>query len=144
MKVRRVEYFNLPNRPLFSAIYGPGVKDDYVGSDLRRYGIWETLFLTFRSQGYNVVFYSQDPSRNFFSFRKDDLVELFGLKRNSTSTTKGGRYVANIKSPFGNRRKQSKRCRQMIPKHIVRYRRVTKAPAERISGLQILLNHSQP
>lgn len=115
MKVKRVEYFNLPNRPLFSAIYGPGVKDDYIGSDLRRYGIWETLFLTFRSQGYNVVFYSQDPSRNFFSFRKDDLVELFGLRRNSTSTTKGGRYVANIKSPFGNRRKQAAEKQTLPP-----------------------------
>lgn len=115
MKVRRVEYFNLPNRPLFSGIYGPGVKDDYIGPDLRRYGIWETLFLTFRSQGYNVVFYSQDPSRNFFSYRKDDLVELFGLKRNSSSTTKGGRYVAGIKSPFGNRRKQAAEKQTLPP-----------------------------
>ena len=115
MKVKRIEYFNLPNRPLFSGIYGPGVKDDYIGPDLRRYGIWETLFLTFRSQGYNVVFYSQDPSRNFFSFRKDDLVELFGLNKNSVFTAKGRRYVADIKSPFGNRRKRDAEKQTLPP-----------------------------
>lgn len=91
MRVKRIQDFNLPNRSLFSGIYGSGVKDDYVGPDLRRYGIWEMLFLTFRSQGYNVVFYSQDPSRNFFSFRKDDLVELFGLRRSTSALSGGGR-----------------------------------------------------
>lgn len=45
MKVKRIQNFNLPHRPLFSGIYGPGVKDDYVGADLKRYGIWEMLFL---------------------------------------------------------------------------------------------------
>lgn len=107
MKVKRIENFNLTNRPLFSGIYGPGVKDDFIGPDLRRYGIWEMLFLTFRSQGYNVVFYSQDPSRNFFSFRKDDLVELFGLRRNTTSIVGSRRYVANITSPFAGRRRKA-------------------------------------
>lgn len=107
MKVKRIQNFNLPNRPLFSGIYGPGVKDDYVGSDLKRYGIWEMLFLTFRNQGYNVVFYSQDPGRNFFSFRKDDLVELFGLRRRTTTQEVRGRYTANISSPFAGRRKRA-------------------------------------
>lgn len=115
MKVKRIENFNLPNRPLFSGIYGPGVKDDFIGPDLRRYGIWEMLFLTFRSQGYNVVFYSQDPSRNFFSFRKDDLVELFGLRCNTTSTTISGRYVANIASPFAGRRRKAASSQALPP-----------------------------
>lgn len=107
MKVKRIQNFNLPHRPLFSGIYGPGVKDDYVGSDLKRYGIWEMLFLTFRSQGYNVVFYSQDPGRNFFSFRKDDLVELFGLRRSTSTQAEKGRYTANIASPFAGRRRRN-------------------------------------
>lgn len=115
MKVRRIENFNLPSRPLFSSIYGPGVKDDYVGPDLRRYGIWEILFLTFRSQGYHVVFYSQDHARNFFSFRKDDLVELFGLRKSVSSNASGGRYVANIASPFGGRRRRAAANRQLPP-----------------------------
>lgn len=107
MKVKRIQNFNLPHRPLFSGIYGPGVKDDYVGADLKRYGIWEMLFLTFRSQGYNVVFYSQDPGRNFFSFRKDDLVELFGLRRSTSAQAENGRYTANISSPFAGRRRRN-------------------------------------
>lgn len=115
MRVKRIQDFNLPNRSLFSGIYGSGVKDDYVGPDLRRYGIWEMLFLTFRSQGYNVVFYSQDPSRNFFSFRKDDLVELFGLRRSTSALSGGGRYVAQIKSPFGNRRRNNATNSRTLP-----------------------------
>lgn len=115
MRVRRIENFNLADRPLFSGIYGPGVKDDYIGPDLRRYGIWEMLFLTFRSQGFHVVFYSQDPSRNFFSFRKDDLVELFNLRNNSSKSTIGGRYVANIASPFGGRRRKSAANQSLPP-----------------------------
>lgn len=107
MKVKRIENFNLPYRPLLSGIYGPGINDDFVGSDLRRYGIKEMLFRTFRGQGYHVVFYSQDPTYNFFSFRKDDLVELFGLAHNQSSTVNRGRYVANIASPFAGRRRSA-------------------------------------
>lgn len=108
MEVTRIKNFNLKSRPLFSGMYGPGITDDFVGPDLRRYNVWEILYLTFRSQGYHVVFYSQDPRYNFFSYRQDDLVEFFHLRGGQSSPVSGtGRYVARIDSPFGRRRMQA-------------------------------------
>lgn len=107
MEVGRIRNFNLPARPLFSGIYGPGLGDIFIGPDLRCYGIREILYLTFRSQGYNVCFYSQNQDYNFFSYRKDDLVELFNLRKDQQKQNvipQGGKYIVKISSPFGKRR----------------------------------------
>lgn len=113
MSIIRIENFRPAERHLFSGIYGAGVVDVFIDNDLRIYGLWEALYKSLRASGYTVVFYSQDSSRNFFSFRKGDLAEFYNLSpRNNGSSapcasTAGRRYVAPINSPFGKRRRNN-------------------------------------
>lgn len=113
MAITRIENFRLGERHLFSGIYGTGVVDVFIDNDLRIYGLWEALYKSLRASGYTVVFYSQDSNRNFFSFRKGDLAEFYNLSpRNndassSCASTAHKRYVAQINSPFGKRRRNN-------------------------------------
>lgn len=113
MAITRIENFSLGERHLFSGIYGTGVVDVFIDDDLRIYGLWEALYKSLRASGYTVVFYSQDSNRNFFSFRKGDLAEFYNLSpRNndassSCASTAHKRYVAQINSPFGKKRRNN-------------------------------------
>lgn len=113
MAITRIENFSLGERHLFSGIYGTGVVDVFIDNDLRIYGLWEALYKSLRASGYTVVFYSQDSNRNFFSFRKGDLAEFYNLSpRNndassSCASTAHKRYVAQINSPFGKKRRNN-------------------------------------
>lgn len=113
MAITRIENFSLGERHLFSGIYGTGVVDVFIDNDLRIYGLWEALYKSLRASGYTVVFYSQDSNRNFFSFRKGDLEEFYNLSpRNndassSCASTAHKRYVAQINSPFGKKRRNN-------------------------------------
>ena len=113
MAITRIENFSLGERHLFSGIYGTGVVDVFIDDDLRIYGLWEALYKSLRASGYTVVFYSQDSNRNFFSFRKGDLAEFYTLSpRNndassSCASTAHKRYVAQINSPFGKKRRNN-------------------------------------
>ncbi len=111
MAINRIENFKIEEKHLFSGIYGKAMEDIFIDNDLRCHGIFEALYHSLHKQGYTVVFYSQDPRRNFFSFRKNDLATLYNLTPRKTSkdasitTNQHSRYVANISSPFGNRRR---------------------------------------
>ncbi len=111
MAINRIENFKIEEKHLFSGIYGKAMEDVFIDEDLRCQGVYEALYCSLHEQGYTVVFYSQDPRRNFFSFRKNDLATLYNLtprktSENTTPTTQStNRYVANIRSPFGNRRR---------------------------------------
>lgn len=110
MSIQRIDNFRLESRHLFSGIFGRGVEDTFIDSDLRSYGLWEALYMSLTRQGYTVVFYSQDPRRNFFSFRKRELATLYSLTPREASpaapaTSPARRYVAQVDSPFGRRRR---------------------------------------
>lgn len=111
MAINRIENFKIEEKHLFSGIYGKAMEDVFIDDDLRCQGVFEALYSSLHKQGYTVVFYSQDPRRNFFSFRKNDLVTVYSLTPRKTAASSSPavqpttRYVADIRSPFGNRRK---------------------------------------
>ena len=111
MAIQRIDNFDIARRHLFSGIYGQGIGDVFIDDDLRVYGIYDALYRSFKRQGYTVVFYSQASYRNFFSFRKEDLAIVYNLSPSHShagtpaSPDSPRRYVANIDSPFGRRRK---------------------------------------
>lgn len=124
MAISRIDNLDIEGKHLFSGIFGRGVEDIFIDEDLRRYGIFEALYLSLKRQGYTVVFYSQDPRRNFFSFRKEDLARLYNLTPNASSSgsssdvPNGSRgYTANINSPFGNRRRRPQSERESRPQN---------------------------
>lgn len=106
MSISRIEGFKLAEREFISGIYGPGVTDIFVDGDLRCCGLREAIYRSFRSQGYKVVFYSQNADYNFFSYRKEDLVDFFNLRSSGAPQPRQGRFVAQIASPFGSRRRE--------------------------------------
>lgn len=106
MSVNRLHNFGIGTRAMFSAIYGPGMDDVFLGPDLHYHDVYEMLYRTLRAEGYHVVFYSQDVHHHFYSYRKADLAEVYGLQAQSQPSASGnsGRYTAKIVSPFGKRR----------------------------------------
>ncbi len=109
--IKRIDNFDLPNRGMFSAIYGPGMDDVFLGADLRYLDVYEAVYRSFKAAGYTVVFYSQEQHHNFFSYRKADLAEVYNLtpsRASAGATPAAGaapaRYVAQVRSPFGRRR----------------------------------------
>ena len=106
MTVTRISNFDIESRLMFSGIYGPGMDDVFLGSDLHYHDVYEMLYRSLRGEGYFVVFYSQDVHHHFYSYRKADLAEVYGLSAstNNAATASGGRYIAKIASPFGKRR----------------------------------------
>ncbi len=122
MAISRIDNLDIESKHLFSGIFGRGVEDIFIDEDLRRYGIFEALYTSLKRQGYTVVFYSQDPRRNFFSFRKEDLARLYGLTPSGSSSGSSSgasdaprRYTANINSPFGNRRRTPQASQESRP-----------------------------
>jgi len=106
MSVRRLHNFDIASRSMFSAIYGPGMDDVFLGGDLHYHDVYEMLYRTLRTEGYFVVFYSQDVHHHFYSYRKSDLAEVYGLSARQTQGVSGdsSHYTAKIRSPFGKRR----------------------------------------
>lgn len=102
--VKRIDDFNLIDRPFLSGIFGSNADDIFIDSDLHECNLREILFRSFRAQGYKVVFYNTDPQYNFYSFAQEDLLALFSHLRKS-SVPIGNRYHANIPSPFAHRRR---------------------------------------
>lgn len=116
MSVNRISSFNLPHRPMFSAIYGSGVDDVFIDSDLRRCNLYQMLYRDFKSYGYTVVFYSADRDYNLFSYGEDDLAIFFRLKNKKISNlapVRQLRHIAQINSPFGSFRRNRETTMQV-------------------------------
>lgn len=108
MAVQRIENFNLSSRHLISGIYGSCVDDIFIDSDLGKYDPMQAFFLSFKKQGYRVVFYSTDSDYNFYSYSEDDLADFYELtQRHEALSSK--RHIAQIDSPFGNSRRAGMR-----------------------------------
>ena len=65
MAISRIDNLDIEGKHLFSGIFGSGVEDIFIDEDLRPYGIFEALYRSLKRQGYTVLFYRQDPRRNF-------------------------------------------------------------------------------
>lgn len=109
MSINRIANLNISGKHLFSGIFGRGVEDLFIDDDLRKYGIYEALYRDLKRQGYTVVFYSHNTKLNFFSYRKEDLARLYNLMPregvSASAPVADRRYVAQINSPFANRRR---------------------------------------
>jgi SpoVK/Ycf46/Vps4 family AAA+-type ATPase len=98
MVVKRISDINVEKRGLFTAIYGNVTGSEYfIDSCLKKYNLWQQLYLYLKQEGYIVLFY--DAVNNVHSYSQADMVEFLGLEKiKAIPTTK---YVAtHIRSPF--------------------------------------------
>lgn len=109
MAINRLSGFHLPERPMFTALYGNGIDDIFIDKDLRRCNLYQTLYREFKAEGYTVVFYSSDTNYNLFSYSEDDLAIFYRLKNKKANAGKqSNRHLAQISSPFGDYRRRIK------------------------------------
>jgi len=66
MPVKRISDINISQRGLFTAIYG-NHSDFFVDDDLRKYNLWQQLYLYLKNEDYDIVLF-YDTNNDFHSY----------------------------------------------------------------------------
>ncbi len=103
MPVKRIADIDIDKRGLFTAIYGTEADEFFVDEDLRKYSLWQQLYLYLKEQGYGIVLF-YDITHNFHSYSQSDLVKFLDptyYTRASNTSAGAGRYSgSHINSPL--------------------------------------------
>lgn len=116
MAVKRILDIDIRNKGLFSAIYG-NISDGefFVDSDLKKYNLWQQLFVYLKSMLYdNVVFY--DTTNNFHSYSKSDLARFLNLEEETKNKEPQKYQSRHIRSALGSRRNKKEAEKTVKPK----------------------------
>jgi ATP-dependent Clp protease ATP-binding subunit ClpB len=104
MAVKRISDINISQKGLFTAIYG-NHEDFFVDSDLKKYSLWQQLYLYLKSENYDIVLF-YDTNNNFHSYCQSDLVKFLNLSAEieiqELNKPKKTYRASHIKSPFKN------------------------------------------
>lgn len=117
MAVKRILDIDIRNKGLFSAIYG-NISDGefFVDSDLKKYNLWQQLFVYLKSMLYdNVVFY--DTTNNFHSYSKSDLIRFLNLEEETKNEEPQKYQSRHIRSALGSRRNKKEAEKTIKPKN---------------------------
>lgn len=111
MAVKRIERIDIDHSPMFVGIYGSsGTSEYFIEQDLRKYSLWQELYLYLRSQGYLTLFYNNND--NFFSYEESQLVEFLNLPpvpADDQQPSSTRRAFDRVRSPFASARRNGAR-----------------------------------